>query len=349
MTKYFFNKNFISNLILMKTLFFMTLMFSSIIVINSSTWMSAWMGLEINLISFIPLMMNNTKKIKMSNSMMIYFIIQAGASSMLMMSIIFMKIQFNLYKINSLMNLIQLSLLMKLGASPFHWWTPKIFLNLNWTNCLIFLTWQKIAPLFLLLISNNNLIIYMSALMSTFMGALLGMNQSSIKMILIYSSINHLGWLLMSMMMNKNILIMYFIFYSMINMMISFKMNNLNIIYINQLFKNNNQNMNSKMIMMSLFMSLAGMPPLLGFLPKILTLIFMLKENLIMEMLMFIILSVLSLSFYINPLMSILLISKNNSKWMSKNFNMNNMMFSILTINMMILLIIMYPLMNMLL
>nr|YP_010170655.1 NADH dehydrogenase subunit 2 [Allantus togatus]QRZ60637.1 NADH dehydrogenase subunit 2 [Allantus togatus] len=345
MTKFLFIKNKLIKLSFMKYIFMMMLIISTLITINSSSWMNAWMGMEINLMSFIPLMSNKFKK-KNSNSMMMYFIIQAGASSMIIIMIILMKIQY-INKMNNLMNLIELSILMKLGASPFHWWTPKIIINLNWMNCLLFLTWQKIAPLFLLSSFNyNNSIIYMTALLSCIMGAILGINQSMMKLILIYSSINHLGWMLMIMIMNLNMLFYYFLIYSMINMMICLILMKNKFNLLNQLFKNNNQNMNIKIILLSLFLSLSGLPPMLGFLPKFFTLMLMLKNNMLIESMIFIIMATISLSFYINPMLSMLILTKINSKWNNKmSFILKNI-FSILIINILIIMFFMFPMIN---
>nr|QTH79134.1 NADH dehydrogenase subunit 2 [Taxoblenus sinicus] len=329
----------------MNILFYFILILSTTIVINSSSWFNAWMGMEINLMSFIPLM--SMKKIKKtSNSMMMYFIIQAGASSLLFMTIIMMKMQMIFFKINFMMSCLQLSLLMKLGASPFHWWMPKILKNLNWMNCFILLTWQKIAPMILMMSTNNNYLIYISSLLSTFMGAILGMNQNSIKLIMAYSSINHLGWLLITMILNMNLLFIYFFIYSITNLMICMLMNNLNYNFLNQLYKNNNQNMNNKLIMMSLFFSLAGLPPFIGFMPKLLTLIMMMKNNLIMESMLFIIMATISLSFYINPILSITIMMKFNSKWNFKIFQINKIMMSILIMNLLLIMMIFTPMLN---
>nr|YP_009051003.1 NADH dehydrogenase subunit 2 [Allantus luctifer]AIG61931.1 NADH dehydrogenase subunit 2 [Allantus luctifer] len=344
MTKFLFikNKNYISFL---KYMFLLILFFSTMITINSSSWINAWMGMEINLMSFIPLMMSKFKK-KNSTSMMMYFIIQAGASSMLIIMIIFMKMQYFI-KMNLMINLMQMSILMKLGASPFHWWMPKIIINLNWMNCFIILTWQKIAPLFLLSsFLNNNSLIYMSALISSIMGALLGINQSMLKLILIYSSINHLGWMLISMMMNFYMLIYYFLIYSIINLMICMMMMKFNYNFINQLFKNNNQNMKNKIILISLFLSLGGLPPMVGFLPKFFSLILMIKNNLFIESMIFIIMATISLSFYMNPLLSMFMLTKFNSKWNKKISSNLNMIFSIMMFNIMIILFFMFPLIN---
>nr|ALL97403.1 NADH dehydrogenase subunit 2 [Asiemphytus rufocephalus] len=347
MTKFLFiNNNKMIKLSMMKILFLMILIFSTMITINSSSWINAWMGMEINLMSFIPLMMNKLKNKKNSNSMMIYFIIQAGASSILMMMIIMMKMELNFMKFNLIMNMIQMSLLLKLGASPFHWWTPKFTINLNWNNLFIFLTWQKIAPMFLLISMNSNSMIYMSTLMSTLIGAIMGMNQTLIKLIMVYSSINHLGWMLMMLIINMKMLMMYFIIYSLINFMICMMMNNLNMMFLNQLIKNNNQNLNLKLIIISLFFSLSGLPPFIGFLPKLFSLILMLKNNLIFESILFIFMAIISLSFYINPLMSIFINKKFNMKWNNKINEIFKMINSIILMNLILIMLILTPIMN---
>nr|UQU69062.1 NADH dehydrogenase subunit 2 [Megabeleses sp.] len=343
MTKIIINKNNFNKNFLMKILFMIMLILSTFITINSSSWFNAWMGMEMNLMFFLPLMINNFKKMKISNSMMIYFIIQAGSSSMLFMMIILTKI-LSMNKMYIIISIIQLSLLMKLGASPFHWWIPKMIKNLNWMNCFILLTWQKIAPLFLLMIDNNSMIIYISALMSTICGAIFGMNQTMIKMLISYSSINHLGWMLISLMINMKILLLYFYIYSLINLKICILMNNLKMLYMNQLF-NNNQNLINKIIMISVFLSLAGIPPFLGFLPKLITLMMMMKNNLLVETTIFIFMSVISLSFYINPITSMLILLKSNNKWNFNNLHVMKYNYSFLFFYMMINLIIIMPMM----
>nr|QLX47596.1 NADH dehydrogenase subunit 2 [Eutomostethus vegetus] len=326
------NKNSFMNMLLI-----MMMLFSTLFTINSSSWFNAWMGMEMNLMAFIPLMKINNKVNKTSNPMMIYFIIQSIASSILMMMIILMKMKMSSLLMNPIMNMIQFSILMKLGAFPFHWWLPKMIFYLNWINCLIMLTWQKIAPLFLLMILNSNTMLYLSSIFSTIIGALMGINQSSLKMIMVYSSINHLGWLMMSMILNFKLLMYYFSIYLMINFLICMTMNKFNLNYINQIIKNQNQNIYNKMIMLSLFLSLGGLPPMLGFLPKFLILMVMIKNNLIIETMVFTIMAIISLSFYINPLMSVFIFIKLNNKWNNKIMSINKMIFNIMLINLMMM------------
>nr|YP_010172166.1 NADH dehydrogenase subunit 2 [Sinopoppia nigroflagella]QSF20064.1 NADH dehydrogenase subunit 2 [Sinopoppia nigroflagella] len=337
----FINKMKNNKLNKMKMLMLLMLLFSTLLTINSSTWFNAWMGLELNLMSFIPLMMNNSKK-KNSNSMMMYFIVQASTSSMMMMMIIMTKLEMIQMKMNITMMLIQSSILMKMGAAPFHWWMPKIILNLNWMNCFLFFTWQKIAPLFLIMMLNNNMLIYFMAMMSNILGAIMGINQNSLKLIMMYSSINNIGWMLMNLIMNKNILLIYFTVYSFTIWLICVMLNNTKTKFINQLYKQNNQNNIMKLIITStMFLSLSGLPPFIGFLPKLLTLNLMIKNLMYFESFLFTINAIITLSFYMKPLLSALILNKNNFKWMNKNYMTKYFMFNFLMINMSIIFILM--------
>nr|QQH14389.1 NADH dehydrogenase subunit 2 [Metallus mai] len=345
MTKFYFINNMIFKNHLMNYLFTMMMIFSTIIVINSYSWINAWMGLEINMLSFIPLMIFKSKN-KISNAMMIYFIIQASSSSMLLMLIMMTKMNLNFNMMNFIMNMIQITLLMKLGATPFHWWMPKILIYLNWMNCFYILTWQKISPLMMLMNSNNNTLIYLISLMSMLFSTIIMINQTSIKLMMTYSSINHLGWMLMLMLMNSSMMIIYFIIYLLMNLSICLMMNKLNFTYLNQMFKINNKTPFESITIMLLFMSIAGLPPMLGFMPKILTIMIMIKNKFLIETFLLIILSAISLSMYINPMLSMLMLTKMNNKWKKNKMNIKNFLYSMFIINMTLITLMLTPLMN---
>jgi NADH-ubiquinone oxidoreductase chain 2 len=91
------------------------------------------MGLEINLLSFIPLSIKSNNLFT-SESLLKYFLTQALASCVLLFSIILFNffIEFN-EKINFLMIFIlfNASLIMKRGVAPFHFWFPNVIEGLN--------------------------------------------------------------------------------------------------------------------------------------------------------------------------------------------------------------------------
>lgn len=91
-------------------------------------------------------------------------------------------------------------LCVKLGLFPFHYWLPRVMAGLPWVSCLLLATWQKFAPLFLMLclleLSRSYLIacvVCFIGMGSSLVGGLGGMNQTQIRALLAYSSIGHLG------------------------------------------------------------------------------------------------------------------------------------------------------------
>ena len=87
--------------------------------------------------------------------------------------------------------------------------------GLRWENGALLITVQKAAPLMLIscLIEINALTLR-TVLMSTIVGSIGGLNQTSIQNILTYSSINHTGWILIALTTSENLWLVYFTIYS---------------------------------------------------------------------------------------------------------------------------------------
>nr|YP_010464288.1 NADH dehydrogenase subunit 2 [Exostira schroederi]UUL71665.1 NADH dehydrogenase subunit 2 [Exostira schroederi] len=254
-----------------KFLFINTLIMGTIMSISSSSWFPMWMGLEINMLSIIPLM-SNSKSIFSSESSMKYFIIQAMASMIVLMTsiMIMMKIEFITPQVNSIQIMIMnAALFCKLGAAPFHFWFPEVMEGLTWMNCLIILSWQKIAP-FMLIMNNklhnnlNSFILISSLVISTMMI----MNQISLRKILAFSSINHIAWMIAAMNSSYSTWTFYFTIYCLMNISITLTFNLYKTFYLPQLFSAMNKNKNLKILTIMNFLSLGGIPPMIGFLPK---------------------------------------------------------------------------------
>nr|AKM70131.1 NADH dehydrogenase subunit 2 [Kaburagia rhusicola] len=217
------------NLNLTKITFITLMMFSSIMTISSSNWLSMWMGLELNLFTIIPIL-NFKMSIYSIESTMKYFLIQAFASIILLMFLI-NKSLFFMIQINMLM---LIPLLMKLSLMPFHLWLPSMIEGLNWMSCLLLMTWQKIAPMIMISYLNfNKTMIFIIAMIS--LNNMFGMNQNSIRKILAMSSINNSSWMLIAIITNEFLWLNYFMIYSILNMMIIYILWNYKINYINQL------------------------------------------------------------------------------------------------------------------
>nr|WVD73135.1 NADH dehydrogenase subunit 2 [Monolepta bicavipennis] len=320
-----------------KFLFFNTLMFGTLVAISAYSWFNMWIGLEVNLLSMIPLMKSHSNKFP-AEATLKYFITQALASTIMLFSLImmlnsseFMVTQFE----SSYILILNSALLTKLGAAPFHAWFPEVMEGLNWMNNLILLTWQKLAPMILIMYNFKMSLFFMIIIIiSSIIGSILGFNQISTRKIMAYSSINHIAWMLASMMNFKMIWFSYFIIYSTISINIIMIFYILNIFNLNQLFMSLNSNKLIKLFFIMNFLSLGGLPPFLGFLPKWLVISNLVNNNFYTLSFILIVFTLITLFFYIRICLSTLTIS--TKEVILKNLTFNN--FFLIFINMISLL-----------
>nr|AEY80450.1 NADH dehydrogenase subunit 2 [Pararhinoleucophenga setifrons] len=318
-----------------KILFLFMMMIGSMITITSNSWLGAWMGLEINLLSFIPLMSDNNNSMSTEASLK-YFLVQALASAILLFSILLLLLKNNL---NLMMNLNYISmimlssLLLKSGAAPFHFWFPNMMEGLTWMNSLLLMTWQKIAPLMLIFHLNQLYLLLISAILSSLIGALGSMNQTSLRKLMAFSSINHLGWMLSSIMISESIWLIYFLFYSFLSLILSYFFNIFKIFHLNQLFS---LFFNSKILKFTLFLnllSLGGLPPFFGFLPKWIVIQQLSFNNQWLLLTILMMSTLITLFVYLRICYSAFMLNYYENNWMNNIFCklLSNMLFLILS------------------
>nr|YP_010988752.1 NADH dehydrogenase subunit 2 [Anaspides tasmaniae]WOR81122.1 NADH dehydrogenase subunit 2 [Anaspides tasmaniae] len=269
------------------------------LAVSSSSWLTAWIGLELNLLSFIPLV-SSKKDQYSSESALKYFLIQAFASSILILAATMILISPFYSSI-----LVSCSLFLKAGAAPFHFWFPTVMQGLSWFQAALLMTTQKIAPLTLLsytllynsIFMNNFFLIIIS--FSALFGAMGGFNQTLLRKLLAYSSINHMSWLLTAMILSDSLWILYFFFYSIISFSIISLFHYSQAFHIsNLIFKMNFSSLN-KMILLFSFLSLGGLPPFTGFIPKWILIQEMINQNMIFLLVILLISTLFTLYYYI--------------------------------------------------
>nr|YP_009731707.1 NADH dehydrogenase subunit 2 [Carpophilus dimidiatus]QHR79655.1 NADH dehydrogenase subunit 2 [Carpophilus dimidiatus] len=324
-----------------KIIFFNTMIFGTFMTISAMSWFSMWMGLEINLLSIIPLMKSN-KNLFPSEASIKYFITQTMASTIILLSII---INLNMEEFTPLNSqlfsnlMINSSLLTKMGAAPFHYWFPEVMEGLNWNTCLIMLIWQKIAPM-MILMNNLNMTIFLSMIIiiSALISSIIGLNQTSLRKIMTYSSINHIGWMLGSMLQSSSIWMLYFLTYSVISINIILIFNTYSIFSINQLLMVLNFSKMMKIMFSLNFLSLGGIPPFLGFLPKWFTINYLIKNNFYLLSAILIVLTLITLYFYIRVMFSIITIYSYENITYKKTYSMFFIMaFNLVSLSMLVL------------
>nr|YP_002327402.1 NADH dehydrogenase subunit 2 [Drosophila littoralis]ACJ43973.1 NADH dehydrogenase subunit 2 [Drosophila littoralis] len=300
-----------------KILFIMMMIIGTLITVTSNSWLGAWMGLEINLLSFIPLMSDNNN-FKSTEASLKYFLTQALASTVLLFSVILlmlnnsMMIEIN----NSFTSMIILStLLLKSGAAPFHFWFPNLMEGLTWMNALLLMTWQKIAPLMLISYLNLKNLLIISVILSVIIGAIGGLNQTSLRKLMAFSSINHLGWMLSALMINESIWMIYFLFYSFLSFILSFMFNIFKLFHLNQLFSWFMQSKVMKFTLFMNFLSLGGLPPFLGFLPKWIVIQQLTFCNQYFQLMILLMSTLITLFFYLRICYSAFMLNYYENNW----------------------------------
>nr|YP_009142403.1 NADH dehydrogenase subunit 2 [Trilophidia annulata]AKH04350.1 NADH dehydrogenase subunit 2 [Trilophidia annulata] len=318
----------------MKLLFLSSMMMGSILSISSNSWLGIWMGLEINLLSIIPMFTNN-KNMMVNESAIKYFIIQAMASTMLLISILFIQMKYTMWwEENISSTMIASSMMMKLGAAPFHFWLPEVMSVSSWINCLILMTWQKIAPMITLSYCiKTSIFTFTIIITSIIIGAMGGLYQTSLRQIMAYSSISHLGWMISSMMISENIWELYFIIYVLLNSIVVITFKSMNLFFLNQIYLMKNVKTEIKFMMLLSLLSLGGLPPMLGFLPKWLVMQSLIDSEMSTMMLFMVMLTTVTLYYYMRISFSAIILSHTENSWLMEiKMEKSSMILSMLSL-----------------
>nr|AQP28917.1 NADH dehydrogenase subunit 2 [Dicuspiditermes sp. 2 TB-2017] len=309
-----------------KILLLSTLVGGMLVSISSNSWLGAWMGLEINLMSFIPLM-SNVKNMYNTEASLKYFIVQVLASATLLFMVVMKTLTEDLFSFEMSQYtpmIICTPLLLKSGAAPLHWWFPGVMEGLSWENCALLMTVQKAAPLMLMsYLIEINMFTLSIILMSTIVGAIGGLNQTSMRKILTYSSINHTGWMLIALTTSENLWIVYFMIYSTLALAVVSAIKLSGVSFINQTMMTNKETTMTKFMMFTSLLSLGGLPPFLGFVPKWIVIQSMIANNMAPLATIVVVTSLITLYYYLKISYSSFLILNTEPKWNLKS-NKNN-------------------------
>nr|WIA66110.1 NADH dehydrogenase subunit 2 [Elassoma zonatum] len=301
-----------------------TLLFSlglgTTITFSSSHWLIAWMGLEINTLAIVPLMAqhHHPRAVEATTK---YFLTQATAAAMLLFAATtnaWLTGEWQLQEMSHPfpITLITLALALKIGLAPTHAWLPDVLQGLDLTTGLILSTWQKLAP-FALLYQTQNLnpaLLITLGVLSTLVGGWGGLNQTQLRKILAYSSIAHLGWMILILKFSPSLTILTLLTYMIMTTatFLTFKLNKAT--NVNALATCWAKAPTLTALTPLVLLSLAGLPPLTGFMPKWLILQELTKQSLPVTATIAALSALLSLYFYLRLTYAITLtISPNTS------------------------------------
>nr|AOR87173.1 NADH dehydrogenase subunit 2 [Asiomorpha coarctata] len=287
--------------VLMSFIYLTMMVLGTILALSSSSWFVVWMGLELNMMGFVPFVGVSGKMI--SGGIFKYFLIQVvGSLVMFLLGLLgSMELGYWMFVYDALMKggILIMIMALKMGASPFHGWVLSVSDELDWVSLMILLTWQKLAPLGLIIVSGwSVLAVLFVGILSVLVGGIGGLNQLMIKQLMVYSSIGHLGWMSVLFLVSWGVGLVYFLFYTVVSlgvMMYFIK----GYSYVSQFYSS--EYMDSMMIgslCLNLF-SLGGLPPLLGFYPKWIGIVSLLGLSYFWLVIFYLMIGLMTLYFYL--------------------------------------------------
>nr|AAW55745.1 NADH dehydrogenase subunit 2 [Boissonneaua matthewsii] len=286
--------------------FSLSLVLGTTITISSNHWMMAWTGLEINTLAIIPLI-SKSHHPRAIEAAIKYFLVQAAASTLLLFSSMINAWYTGQWDITQLNHptsslLLTTAIAMKLGLVPFHFWFPEVLQGSPLTTAMLLSTVMKFPPITILLLTSHSLnptLLTTMAITSTALGGWMGLNQTQVRKILAFSSISHLGWMTIILIYNPKLTLMTFYLYCIMTSSIFLTLNNTKSLKLPTMMTSWTKAPVLNTTLMMTLLSLAGLPPLTGFLPKWLIVQELSKQEMATSATIITILSLLGLFFYL--------------------------------------------------
>nr|AAM70618.1 NADH dehydrogenase subunit 2 [Leistes militaris]QXM27308.1 NADH dehydrogenase subunit II [Sturnella sp.]QXM27329.1 NADH dehydrogenase subunit II [Sturnella sp.]QXM27331.1 NADH dehydrogenase subunit II [Sturnella sp.]QXM27333.1 NADH dehydrogenase subunit II [Sturnella sp.] len=287
-------------------IFVTSLLLGTTITISSNHWIMAWTGLEINTLAILPLISksHHPRAIEAATK---YFLTQAAASALVLFSSMTNAWYTGQWDITQLTHptscfILTSAIAMKLGLVPFHFWFPEVLQGSPLTTGLLLSTIMKLPPITLLYMTSPSLspaLLTTLAILSAALGGWMGLNQTQIRKILAFSSISHLGWMAIIIIYNPKLTLLNFYLYAMMTATIFLTLNTIKVLKLSTLMTAWTKIPSLNAMLLLTLLSLAGLPPLTGFLPKWLIIQELTKQDMAPAATLISLLSLLSLFFYL--------------------------------------------------
>nr|AGL74715.1 NADH dehydrogenase subunit 2 [Pachycephala melanura]AJS11094.1 NADH dehydrogenase subunit 2 [Pachycephala melanura robusta]AGL74716.1 NADH dehydrogenase subunit 2 [Pachycephala melanura]AGL74717.1 NADH dehydrogenase subunit 2 [Pachycephala melanura]AJS11137.1 NADH dehydrogenase subunit 2 [Pachycephala melanura robusta] len=289
-----------------KLIFVTSLLLGTTITISSNHWIMAWTGLEINTLAILP-MISKSHHPRAIEAATKYFLVQATASALVLFSSMTNAWCTGQWDITQLTHptsclMLTMAISMKLGLVPFHFWFPEVLQGSSLITGLLLSTAMKFPPITLLFMTSSSLnptLLTTMAILSTALGGWMGLNQTQIRKIMAFSSISHLGWMTIIIVYNPKLTMLNFYLYVLMTTAVFLTFNSMKILKLPTLMTAWTKMPSLSAILLLALLSLAGLPPLTGFLPKWLIIQELTKQDMASAATIISLLSLLGLFFYL--------------------------------------------------
>ena len=310
-------------------LFILFAILGSFVLISSDNFLTAFIGLELQSLSLYLMAAFNTKNLNSNEAGIKYFSLGALSSGFLLFGISMIYFDTASFTFQNLDNfstisevglaLVLIALFFKVSAAPFHIWTPDVYEGSPTISTLFFATLPKFASLIFLFriyhelnipkIDSLHYIFQIVCAISLLVGVYGAITQKIIKRLLAFSSINHIGFMLLAIMsyqyMSEGTIFFYLIIYlittfGVFSVILNLRTSEGEITLLTGL-NGLKASSRSKAISMLVFLfSLAGIPPFAGFFAKFFILSASINEGFYILSVIAVISSVIAAFYYLS-------------------------------------------------
>nr|YP_010393059.1 NADH dehydrogenase subunit 2 [Xyloredo nooi]UPX88993.1 NADH dehydrogenase subunit 2 [Xyloredo nooi]UPX89005.1 NADH dehydrogenase subunit 2 [Xyloredo nooi] len=249
--------------------FFVSMFFGALLVVISGGLLGVWVGLECGFLGVVSVLSGDS--VQENESCMKYFVFQSIGSGILFL--VFILLGSGAGSFYS-WGLFILGVCLKLGLFPFYFWVPSVMSLCSWFGCFAVSVWQKVAPLWFL--SSCGLSYFLMHVLEVFscvtgfIGAVGGLGLLHYRMLLGYSSLIHTSWMVLVAMVSGFGVLVYLVVYGVVLGVLMKDLFFLKVYSFLDFSSASGPSFKSIFSVFLGFISLAGVPPFLGFFPKVL-------------------------------------------------------------------------------
>ena len=310
-------------------LFILFAILGSFVLISSDNFLTAFIGLELQSLSLYLMAAFNTKNLYSNEAGIKYFSLGALSSGFLLFGISMIYFDTASFTFQNLDNfstisevglaLVLIALFFKVSAAPFHIWTPDVYEGSPTISTLFFATLPKFASLIFLFriyhelnISTIDSLYYIFQIVcaiSLLVGVYGAITQKIIKRLLAFSSINHIGFMLLAIMsyqyMSEGTIFFYLIIYlittfGVFSVILNLRTSEGEITLLTGLNGLKTSSRSKAISMLVFLFSLAGIPPFAGFFAKFFILSASINEGFYILSVIAVISSVIAAFYYLS-------------------------------------------------
>lgn len=174
------------------------LVVSVFIGVSSNNMFMIWLCLEINFLTFFFRLACD--KYTQSGSLINFFLIQRFSRAIIIFCFLIPS-----YLGHNFQLVVRTLLIIKIGLIPFHIWYIKLVKTLRWKLIWFLSLWQKVIPLFIIQLNFRTFLNQTVALLNSIFCVVYIYKQNNVKLIMVFSSLFLIGWIIFSMSLAQDV------------------------------------------------------------------------------------------------------------------------------------------------